>query len=109
MKVAMLFTLSAVVGLASATICAQDAKSELKPIAFSTLDTNKDGKLSLAEARADADLYASFAMLDLNQDGYLTPDEFKAWPRALAPTQAAVRDPTTVPGGSSGSQHMPSN
>jgi Ca2+-binding EF-hand superfamily protein len=87
---------------------AQGAHSELKPIAFSTLDTNKDGKISRSEARADPGLEASFDMLDLNHDGFLSPQEFKAWPRA-AKTQDASQDPTTVPGGSAGSQHMPAN
>ena len=85
---------------------AQAVRSELKPIAFSTLDTNKDGKISLSEARADPGLYEVFAMLDVNHDGYLTPAEFQAWPRALK-TTGAVPDPATAPGGSAGAQHMP--
>lgn len=86
---------------------AQDAHSELRPIAFGTLDANKDGKISRSEARADPDLYAAFDMLDLNQDGFLSPVEFKAWPRALKTTDAAARDPATGPSGSAGAQHMP--
>jgi Ca2+-binding EF-hand superfamily protein len=90
------------------TLLAQGTHSELKPIAFGTLDTNKDGKISPSEARADPDLYASFEMLDVNHDGFLSPQEFQTWPRALK-TKDASRDPTTVPGGSAGSQHMPAN
>jgi hypothetical protein len=41
-------------------------------------------------------------------DGFLSPQEFAAWPRALK-TKDATHDPTTVPGGSAGSQHMPAN
>jgi Ca2+-binding EF-hand superfamily protein len=89
-------------------ILAQGTHPELKPIAFSTLDINKDGKISSSEARADPDLYASFEMLDANHDGFLSPQEFAAWPRALK-TKDATHDPTTVPGGSAGSQHMPAN
>jgi Ca2+-binding EF-hand superfamily protein len=85
---------------------AQTAHSELRPIAFSTLDTNKDGKISLEEARADPGLYEVFAMLDVNHDGYLSPAEFQAWPRALK-TKGAASDPATSPGGSAGAQHMP--
>ena len=91
---------------AGETLFAQGVGTELKPIAFSTLDTNKDGKLSLSEARADPGLYADFAMLDVNQDGFLSPEEFQAWPRA-SKTKGAVPDPTTAPSGSAGAQHMP--
>lgn len=87
-------------------LLAQAPHSELKPIAFATLDTNKDGRISLVEARADPSLYEAFAMLDVNHDGYLSPAEFQAWPRALK-TKSAVPDPATSPGGSAGAQHMP--
>lgn len=86
---------------------AQGTRPELKPVAFSALDSNKDGKLSLQEARADPDLELAFDKLDLNHDGFLTPMEFQAWPRALKAKNPAARDPTTVPGGSAGAQHMP--
>jgi Ca2+-binding EF-hand superfamily protein len=86
---------------------AQAVRSELKPIAFSTLDANKDGKISLSEARADPGLYEAFAMLDVNHDGYLTPAEFQAWPRALKTNGTEARDPATAPSGSAGAQHMP--
>ncbi len=94
------------VGAACGTLFAQGVRPELKPIAFSTLDSNKDGRISLEEARAAPDLYASFDMLDLNHDGFLSPVEFQAWPRALK-TNVAARDPTTGPSGSAGAQHMP--
>ncbi len=45
---------------------AQGVGSELKPIAFATLDTDKDGKLSLREARADPGLSMAFETLDVN-------------------------------------------
>jgi hypothetical protein len=92
---------------ACGTLFAQGVRPELKPIAFGTLDTNKDGRISLAEARAAPDLYASFDMLDSNHDGYLSPAEFQAWPRALKSKDVAARDPTTGPSGSAGAQHMP--
>ena len=91
---------------ACGTLFAQGVRSELKPLAFSTLDTNKDGKISLQEARADPDLSMSFEMLDLNHDGFLTPAEFQAWPRAMK-TNTPARDPSTAPSGSAGAQHMP--
>ena len=95
------------VACATGALHAQGGRPELKPVAFSTLDTNKDGKVSLAEAHADPDLELAFDKLDLNHDGFLTPAEFQAWPRALKIKDPAARDPTTVPGGSAGAQHMP--
>jgi hypothetical protein len=88
-------------------VFAQTVGSELKPLAFSTLDTNKDGKLSPAEARADPELAMDFEMLDLNHDGFLTPTEFAAWPRAQKARDPVVRDPATAVSGSAGAQHMP--
>ncbi|HEX3837250.1 MAG TPA: hypothetical protein VHW25_09850 [Steroidobacteraceae bacterium] len=87
------------------TALAQGARSELKPIAFGSVDKNKDGRISLVEARADPGLYEAFSMLDVNHDGFLTPAEFAAWPRALK--TGVKRDPETAPGGSAGAQHMP--
>lgn len=81
--------------------------SELKAIAFSTLDTNKDGKISREEARADAGLYEDFDTLDTNHDGFLSPEEFHRWRRAAPST--TTHDPSTGPGGSAGAQHMPPN
>jgi hypothetical protein len=51
-------------------------------------------------------LYDAFDTLDVNHDGFLSPAEFQAWPRALKTTDPAKRDPGTVPGGSAGAQHM---
>ncbi len=108
MKLATSFACFLLASGCCGTVLAQGTHPELKPIAFGTLDTNKDGRISPSEARTDPDLYASFEMLDLNHDGFLSPQEFQAWPRALK-TKDATRDPTTVPGGSAGSQHMPAN
>ena len=107
MKVAVSLTCLLLACAAGETVFAQGVRAELKPIAFSTLDTNKDGKLSLKEARGDPDLYMAFEMLDLNHDGFLTPAEFAAWPRALKTQATPVRDPATSPSGSAGAQHMP--
>ena len=106
MKMAVSLTCLLLTCAACEPLLAQGARAELKLLAFSTLDSNKDGKLSLQEARADPGLYAAFEMLDLNHDGFLSPAEFQAWPRALK-TDTAVRDPGTAPSGSAGAQHMP--
>jgi Ca2+-binding EF-hand superfamily protein len=39
---------------------------------FSVLDVDKDGLISLEEAKFDKALTEAFAKLDLNQDGYLS-------------------------------------
>ncbi len=107
MRIAIVVTCLALTLAHIDALVAQGVRAELKPIAFSTLDTNKDGKLSPSEARADPDLYMAFEMLDLNHDGFLTPKEFQAWPRALKSKDGAAPDPATAPSGSAGAQHMP--
>jgi hypothetical protein len=39
------------------------------------LDADKDGRISVAEASADATLAAKFGELDADKDGYLTANE----------------------------------
>jgi hypothetical protein len=106
MKMAVSLTCVLMTCAAGGTVLAQGVGSELKPIAFSTLDTNKDGRISRSEAHADPELEMEFDMLDVNHDGFLSPAEFQAWPRALK-TNASRHDPSTGPGGSAGAQHMP--
>lgn len=43
---------------------------------FDTLDTNKDGRISMPEASADPRLVESFSTTDKNGDGYLDNAEF---------------------------------
>jgi Ca2+-binding EF-hand superfamily protein len=43
------------------------------------LDTDGDGKVSLAEAKANAPRLAEhFTQIDANGDGFITPEEMKA-------------------------------
>jgi Ca2+-binding EF-hand superfamily protein len=51
------------------------AKSD--EMAVHTLDTDKDGLISMDEAKIDSTLSAIFSELDLNQDGYLSHLELK--------------------------------
>lgn len=44
---------------------------------FQGVDSNQDGKISQAEAAINPELEAQFAAIDVNQDGFLTPDEFQ--------------------------------
>jgi len=66
---------------------------------FGKLDRNGDGKISLAEAKGNANLEVNFESLDRNRDGFLSLEEFG---RTSVPA-----DPSTAPGGSAGAQHMP--
>lgn len=42
---------------------------------FESLDTNSDGKISKAEAEANANVKAQFANYDINGDGFIERDE----------------------------------
>jgi hypothetical protein len=50
---------------------------------FNGADTDHDGKLSLAEFRADADRF--FNTLDTNHDGEIDPDELDRYENKIAP------------------------
>jgi Ca2+-binding EF-hand superfamily protein len=43
---------------------------------FDTLDSNKDGRISMPEASADPKLVESFSSTDKNGDGYLDNAEY---------------------------------
>lgn len=45
---------------------------------FSALDRNQDGRLSRSEAGFDALLSQTFAIIDTDGDGFVTPEEFAA-------------------------------
>jgi EF hand domain-containing protein len=42
---------------------------------FESLDTNSDGKISKAEAEANANVKAQFSTYDINGDGFIERDE----------------------------------
>ena len=45
---------------------------------FTALDQDKDGMISVTEARGDKKVSAQFATADKNQDGFLSRAEFDA-------------------------------
>jgi hypothetical protein len=59
--------LTSLVSFASFTIFAGTEEQNIHP-----LDTDKDGLISIEEAKADITLTAIFGDLDINQDGYLS-------------------------------------
>src|SRR4029077_3680140 len=46
---------------------------------FSSIDKNGDGRVSQAEARANADLSSAFSTLDTDRDTYISEMEFGKW------------------------------
>lgn len=46
---------------------------------FSSIDQNKDGKLSMAEAQTNTALQSAFATLDADRDAYLSQTEYAKW------------------------------
>lgn len=49
---------------------------------FESLDVDKDGVITIIEAKADRNVAARFSTADKNQDGYLTRTEFDAMPKS---------------------------
>lgn len=71
----MLATLILAMATAWASLPAALAQSAPQST-FEQLDTNKDGRISVSEARKDKTVAARFAAADANQDGYLDRTEF---------------------------------
>ena len=46
---------------------------------FSSIDTNKDGKVSSTEAQSNSELRSAFSTLDADNDTYLSQSEFAKW------------------------------
>ena len=82
-------------------------KGEVSTIDFSSLDANKDGKVTPVEAQNIDDLRSSFGDLDINHDETLTPGEYARWNRADTSKPALPVSPATGKGGSAGAQHVP--
>lgn len=99
----------AVAGLAIAAeppSAAAPASTDKVKIDFGTLDKDADGSLTKEEVKAVAELQPLFDTLDADHDRVLSQPEFQRW-RGASTSAGKARDPTTVPGGSAGAQHMP--
>jgi Ca2+-binding EF-hand superfamily protein len=78
MKISLLVAVAALVPLAGV---AADKTKASRPeatqgVSFDTLDANKDGRISMPEASADARLVETFSAADKNGDGYLDSAEY---------------------------------
>ena len=77
-NVIRMLTLIAVMSWAAASP-AEPTIAMVKPVtSFGYLDTDKDARVSPAEAKADWAVAQQFAGADLNKDGYLDKSEFAA-------------------------------
>jgi hypothetical protein len=59
--------LASIISFASFSVLADSGEKTIHP-----LDTDKDGLISVEEAKIDSTLSALFSDLDVNQDGYLS-------------------------------------
>jgi Ca2+-binding EF-hand superfamily protein len=76
MKIRTLIAVAALVPLAGTALANEGSdKSSKAGASFDALDTNRDGRISRAEAAADSTIMWSSA--DANGDGYLDTGEFK--------------------------------
>ena len=74
---------------ASAPLPHQDPAGD----SFSSLDLNRDGRLSLAEAAGYGDIVTRFARADRNKDGKLTKAEFERLAKLPPPKPRAKPRP----------------
>jgi len=77
------FLTAALVALVPLAGIAAEGKKTPPPVtptelsgSFDSLDTNKDGRISMPEASADPKLVESFSTADKNGDGYLDNAEY---------------------------------
>lgn len=106
-SITLAVTLAAVLSAQAPAETPKSAKSAKPAIEFATLDSNGDGRVSATEVQFVDDLKGSFGTLDANRDSNLSPTEFAQWARAAKSSDAHPAG--AGPGGSSGSQHMPSS
>ena len=91
-------TLAAVIPLGAAVAGDQYGKDKTGTMnpAFDKLDTNRDGRISQAEASADANIV--FSSADANGDGYLDKSEWKKQEKgSTSPTPQSVPEPSSDP------------
>jgi hypothetical protein len=98
-KTLIALTLAAAIPLGAAVAGDQYSKdkSGTSAPAFDKLDTNRDGKISQAEASVDTNIV--FSSADTNGDGYLDKTEWKSTQEkgSTSPTPQSAPEPTSDP------------
>ena len=59
-------------------LTACSASGQERSASFEALDKDKDGLISVREAKADRQVASQFAPADKNQDGFLSREEFNS-------------------------------
>jgi hypothetical protein len=54
-----------------------------KPMLWTQLDANVDGRISASEARANADFSARFASIDTDRDGFVSENEYRSHDKGM--------------------------
>ncbi|MEO8019516.1 MAG: EF-hand domain-containing protein [Pseudomonadota bacterium] len=86
---------------------AKDKAGTMEP-SFDKLDTNRDGKISQAEASADTNLV--FSSADANGDGYVDKSEWKNRQKgSTSPAPQSLPDPSTDPVAPQSSEPAPAD
>ena len=94
-KTLIALTAAALLPLGAAMAGDKDKSGTMSP-SFDKLDTNRDGKISQAEASADANIV--FTSADSNGDGYLDKSEWKSRTSgSTSPAPQSVPDSTVDP------------
>jgi Ca2+-binding EF-hand superfamily protein len=103
-----MYTVATLIPLGAAVAGDQYGTKSDKSVAaesFKKLDTNKDGRISQAEAAADSTVV--FSSADTNGDGYIDSAEWKASSKGSNTPQSQSQDSTTSETPSSDTQGVP--
>ena len=73
---AAVIALVPIAGMTAEGAKAQKTTPSAESVTFDSLDSNKDGRISMPEASADPTLIETFSATDKNGDGYLDNAEF---------------------------------
>jgi hypothetical protein len=95
---------------AAPSASAQAQSSTSSSVDFSSLDANKDGRVSMSEVQSNSELRSQFDSLDTNKDSYLTPIEFSKWNHAgksKDSTSSSSSSDASTSGAASGSASSP--
>jgi hypothetical protein len=85
----------AVFAQAPAGAAGQPSTPSQSSVQFGTVDANKDGRISQAEADSHSELKTQFSTLDADRDSHLSQTEFTKW-KGKTP-DGSMTDPAKAP------------